>query len=337
MKVLKFLGILTLLVIAVLTLLLYEGDIPKDVVDARYTSIDSQFADMGELGRIHYRDQGNRRAETLVLIHGANASLHTFEPWVAILEKDFRILTIDMPGHGLTGETPSANYSGQAMLEVIHRLTQQLGMQRFVIGGNSMGGGIAWRYALTYPEDVSALVLIDASGARQRPDPNADTEVRQQNNSTVLGFALLKQPWFRALAERLDPYYLIVQGLNASHYQSGVVDEALIMRYYDLILRQGTRRAILDRVKQSDYSSTLSSALSISDLNIPTLIMWGKEDAVIPFAYASEFESALPDATTAYYDEVGHIPMEEAPEKTAADLKRFLVSLQTQTSEPEDH
>lgn len=321
MKVLKFLGFFTLILVGLLILFLYEGDIPKDVVDARYTSIDSQFADMGDLGRIHYRDQGNRRAQTLVLIHGANASLHTFEPWVALLKDDYRIVTLDLPGHGLTGETPSGNYSADAMLEVIHRLTQQLNINHFVIGGNSMGGGIAWRYTLTHPDAIRGLVLIDATGTTPPPDSGSG----EKRNSNVLGFTLLRQGWFRALAQRLDPYYLIVQGLNASHYQSDVVDEALIMRYYDLTLREGSRRAILDRFKQP----RTPVELAISDIKVPTLIMWGKEDAVIPFAYASGFEAALPHASTAYYDEVGHIPMEEKPELTAADLRGFLQTLQT--------
>lgn len=331
MKILKFLG-LTLVGLILLTgLLLYEGDIPKDVVDARYSSPDSQFTDMGDQGRIHFRDEGNRRHFPVVLLHGANASLHTFEPWVKALKSDYRVITIDLPGHGLTGAVPSADYSTQAMLTVINRIAEHVGVNEFAIGGNSMGGGLAWRYTLAHPEQIKALILINASGTRAKNDaksdpksdpgsnPASDLERTNRGNS-VLGFSLLRQPWFRAFAERLDPYYLIVQGLKASHYRAIVVDETLIMRYYDLTLREGTRRAILDRFKPK----YVEEGGDISQITAPALIMWGMEDAVIPFAYASGFESALPHARTAYYKDVGHIPMEENPEKSVEDLIEFL-------------
>ena len=88
-------------------MILFQGDIPTDVVDARYTSANSQFSELGDLGRVHYRDEGRRQAPPIVLLHGSNASLHTFEPWVTRLEDKFRVVTIDLPGHGLTGAIPS--------------------------------------------------------------------------------------------------------------------------------------------------------------------------------------------------------------------------------------
>ncbi|MFT7221148.1 MAG: pimeloyl-ACP methyl ester carboxylesterase, partial [Candidatus Azotimanducaceae bacterium] len=295
MKILKFLG-LTLVGLILLTgLLLYEDDIPKDVVDARYWSPDSQFTEMGDQGRIHFRDEGNRRHFPIVLLHGANASLHTFEPWVKTLTIDYRVITIDLPGHGLTGAVPSADYSTQAMLNVINRIAEHVGIDEFAIGGNSMGGGLAWRYTLAHPEQIKALVLINASGTRAENDAKSHAKLKDRGNG-VLGFRLLRQTWFRAFAERLDPYYLIVQGLKASHYRSIVVDETLIMRYYNLTLREGTRRAILDRFKPN-YGD---EGGDISQITAPALIMWGMEDAIIPFAYASGFESALPHAVTAY-------------------------------------
>jgi pimeloyl-ACP methyl ester carboxylesterase len=248
-------------------------------------------------------------------LHGSNASLHTFEPWVTRLKDKFRVVTIDLPGHGLTGEVPSGDYSSAAMVSVVNELANKLGLEHFVIGGNSMGGSIALRYALDHPEKITGLVLINSSGFMRKRLKNDDSR-------GVLAFRLLKYRWFRAIGEVMDPYYFVSQGLKAAFHQQAVVTEAMVMRYYDLALREGTRKATMKR-----FSATPDKKYQAQDLariNVPTLLMWGKEDAVVPFAFASGYEALIPGISTAYYDGVGHIPMEEVPETSAADLLAFM-------------
>ncbi|MBT6583881.1 MAG: alpha/beta hydrolase, partial [Gammaproteobacteria bacterium] len=164
MKILKYFVLTTIFLLVCSALILYQEDIPSDVVDARYTNADSQFLELGDLGRVHYRDEGRRQAPPIILLHGSNASLHTFEPWVTRLKDKYRIVTIDLPGHGLTGAIPSGDYSKEAMVKVVNVLANELGLKHFVIGGNSMGGGIALRYALDHPKEIKGLVLINSSG-----------------------------------------------------------------------------------------------------------------------------------------------------------------------------
>ena len=296
-------------------MILYKGDIPKDVVDARYTSPDSQFSELGDLGRVHYRDEGRRQAPPIILLHGSNASLHTFEPWVTRLKDKFRVVTIDLPGHGLTGEVPTGDYSNEAMVAVVNALANKLGLEHFVIGGNSMGGSIALRYALDHPNKITGLVLINSSGFMRKRIQNDDSQ-------GVLAFRLLKNPWFRAIGEVMDPYYFVSQGLEAAFHQQAAVTEAMVMRYYDLALREGTRKATMKRFSATEDKKY--QAQDLARINVPTLLMWGKEDAVAPFAFASGYETLIPDISTAYYDGVGHIPMEEVPEISAADLIAFM-------------
>ena len=78
-------------------------EIPRSVLEAKYATPPSQFLALKDVPRVHYRDQGPKTAPVLVLVHGSNASLFTWEPWVARLGDTFRIVTIDMPAHGLTG------------------------------------------------------------------------------------------------------------------------------------------------------------------------------------------------------------------------------------------
>ena len=321
MKLLKILGLTLIIILLLGVVILLEGDIPRDVVDARYASPASQYLDLGKQGRIHYRDEGHRRNQPVVLLHGSNASLHTWEPWVARLRDDYRIITIDLPGHGLTGAVESRDYSADSYVDVVSAIVAELDIKRFVIGGNSMGGGIAWRYTLANPEQVQGLVLVNSSGLP------AWHEERDTESSGWI-FTLLKQPWFRSVAIRLDTYHAVAQGLTEAYNQSPVVNEQLIQRYYELNMRQGTRQATIDRFSQLPAEEDLA----LSAIQVPTLIMWGKEDSLIPFEVAARFEKAISNTTTAYYDGVGHVPNEEIPDQSKEDLLAFLQTIGSEDS-----
>ena len=144
--------------LSVLASMLFRGDLPAAEVDAKYSNDASRFLPMENGARVHYRDEGNAAGAAVVLIHGAMASLHTWEPWVTILGQQYRVITLDLPAHGLTGQVPEHAYGADAFTETIHAVVNELGVERFVLGGNSMGGGATWRYALAYPERVQAMI-----------------------------------------------------------------------------------------------------------------------------------------------------------------------------------
>ena len=327
MKIIKWsLGMLAVL-IALAGVFLFKGDLPAAVVDAKYTNAHSQFLTMDNGSRVHYRDQGNKDGLPVVLIHGAMASLHTWEPWVAILGQQYRVITLDLPAHGLTGTVPSAEYGIDAFTQTIHAVTNNLGLEQFVLGGNSMGGGATWQYTLAHPERVLAMVLVDSvpPGNWQRPSEEESESSgggEKDKKPSVAGFSLLRQDWFRAMARYFDPKLLIGQGLRAAYNDSPVVDEKLIDRYYELMMREGTRGAILSRTRS--YGGAASQPPNLSALTQPTLVMWGAQDTVIPVSVVPLFEQRLPNTTTVIYEDLGHIPMEEDPARTARDVLAFL-------------
>ncbi len=324
MRFFKYTAYLIVVLLAISAFLIYKGDLPAEVVDAKYTSEQSRFLDVASGARIHYRDEGNRTGLPLVLIHGSNASLHTWEPWIQRLGNEFRVITLDLPGQGLTGRVPGDDYSATAFIETINAVVNHLDVDSVVLGGNSMGGGATWRYTLAYPEKVSAMILIDASGLpqwrRERVEP-ADGEDERR----PLAFTLLSKPWFRAIARYIDPYQLAEQGVRSSYNNSPVVDQALIDRYYELSIREGTRDATLSRFSGNSWGK--GEAIDLSVLTQPTLVMWGAEDGLIPVSVADQFEKVLPNASKVIYEDVGHIPMEEHPEVSADDVRTFLKSL----------
>src|SRR6202012_747227 len=167
-----------------------DADIPRATLEAKYATPPSEFLILPDGARAHVRDQGNKNGTVLVLVHGSNASLFTWEPWVTRLFQDFHIVTMDLPGHGLTGAVPNRDYSQEGMVKFVAEVTDKLGLKKFAIGGNSMGGGVAARFAEEYPDRVTALILVDAAG---EPTPmGGDVRLRFQSARTpVLNKILL--------------------------------------------------------------------------------------------------------------------------------------------------
>jgi pimeloyl-ACP methyl ester carboxylesterase len=300
----------------------FERDIPSATVDAKYSNAQSKFLLTEDGSRIHYRDQGNISGTPIVLIHGAMASLHTWEPWVRILDQMYRIITLDLPAHGLTGQVKSARYGDGAFISAINAVTEHVGIEKFVLGGNSMGGGATWQYTLEHPEKVIAMILVDSVP----PGNWSNSEPETDRGPGPLAFRLLQQNWFRAIAAYIDPWPLVGQGLRSAYNNSPVVNDQLAARYYELIMRKGTRSAILGGGKPSTRATNQLSDLN--SLQQPTLIMWGAQDSIISVSTALLFEENIPNTMTIIYDDLGHIPMEEDPERSAADVRMFLNSLE---------
>jgi pimeloyl-ACP methyl ester carboxylesterase len=167
------------------------------------------------------------------------------------------------------------------------------------------------------------MILVDASGP---PAWRAERQAEQTDDEkeAPLAFKLLGNPWFRTIAKYIDPYYLVVQGVQSSYNNSPVIDQALIDRYYELSLREGTRDATLARFGRTRNQD---KTFDLSSLNQPTLVMWGREDSLIPVETADKFAQALPNTSVVIYDDMGHIPMEEIPERSAQDVLVFLEGL----------
>ncbi len=297
---------------------LLEPDLPKEVVDAKYSSPASRFLSMDNGARVHYRDEGDPSDPPIMLVHGSNASLHTWGPWVGQLRDYYRVITMDLPGHGLTGAVPDRDYSMTAFVNTVSAVADHLEIPNFILGGNSMGGGVTWHFALAHAERVNALVLVDSSV------PGDWNTGRQPGNkgSGPIAFRLFSQPWFQRIGSRLDPYLLVAQGVRSAYYDTSLVNNELINRYHELSLREGSRQATLDRFQAFDPRSLASADLSA--IEQPTLIMWGTEDALIPVDHAYRLERELKNPALVTYEEVGHLPMEEIPDRSAQDLIVFL-------------
>ncbi len=305
-----------LALIAGLLALLYLGvrtpDIPADEARTKYGTAESRYVEVRPGFQVHVRDQGSGPA--ILLVHGSNASLHTWEPWVERLRERYRIITLDLQGHGLTGPIPNGCYSSECMVETVEAVRAKLGIERMAIGGNSMGGAVSWRYALTHPERVAALILVDSAGAQvkaERPPP--------------IGFRIATMPGVRTLAETITPRAMIEASLEQSVSVKSAASPEKVTRYWELLRYPGNRQATLDRF--ATPRSPVTEAMFAPLEDVPTLILWGREDRLFPPAAALWFKRALPNAKLIIYDGVGHIPQEEVPDRSATDLMAFLAPI----------
>ena len=322
LRLIKWLVILLLAALAALFFWGYAPDTQAAQMETKYGSASSRFVELESGLRVHYRDEGKRDGRVLVLIHGSNASLHTWEPWVAILGKDYRVISLDLPGHGLTGKNPAGVYDNASYVGVVDRLLTKLNVDKAVIGGNSMGGGVSWLYALEHPAKVEALLLVDASG-----QPYA------KSGEVPLGFRLMRMPVIKEAARFIAPRSIFESSVKTSMSVQSKIDDELIDRYWELNRYPGNREATMQRFA-NPKSMAPSTQERLATIKVPVMIMWGAEDNLIPVTSAKWFAQAMPQAKLVIYPEVGHIPMEEIPEKSANDVMMWLGSLAAETPKP---
>ncbi len=263
-------------------LALRTPDTDRDEMIARYSGSAGAFV-AGPAGqRIHYRDQGERGRRAIILLHGSNSSLQTWEPLVKRLGGTWRIVTLDLPGHGLTGGTPDKDYSAAGMIAAVDVVAAKLGLDHFVLGGNSMGGWVAWRYALAEPERVDALLLLDASGMPLRKGEKAPP--------SNIGFRVLEYPFGRWLATQITPRSLVEESLRGSVAKRAIVDDAMIDRYWELLRFPGNREATVLRARMDREPAM---AARVGEIEAPTLILFGDKDRLINPSAAKTFNERI--------------------------------------------
>ena len=172
----------------------YSPALPPDVLTARYANSQSKFIDVAG-ARAHVRDQGNPAGIPLVLIHGAGGSLHVWEGWVRELGSKTRLISVDLPGHGLTGAWPRQEYTVDAYADFIEALVDALKLDRFAMAGHSLGGAVAWTVAERRPDRVSQIVLIDAAGESR--DPPWPTRLARLPVVGEIGIYFKPERWVR--------------------------------------------------------------------------------------------------------------------------------------------
>ena len=269
----------------------------------KYAATPSKFMSLNGMN-IHYRDQGE--GAVIVLIHGTGASLHTWEDWTQDLIKDYRVIRLDLPAYGLTGQDPQKRYSAKDYVDLLDAFLTELNVDKFNLAGNSLGGLVSWLYASYHPDKIEKLVLLNPSGFPFKETP--------------MVIKLAKTPIINNFIRYVTPRSFIEKNIREVYYDETLIKEATIDRYHDLTQYSGNREAFIDRayIEREDYTKRLGLVKST------TLILWGENDEWIPVSDALKFESALPNASVIIMPKTGHVPMEEKPKESVSIVKDFL-------------
>ena len=312
MKVfLRILGVILLacLVFAVAGVLAtWAPDRSVQQLSVKWAAQPSQFLEVNGM-QVHLRDEGPRDDPApIVLLHGTSASLHTWDGWTQSLAGERRVIRFDLPAFGLTGPDPQNDYSIAAYVRFVMAVVDQLGVHSFVLAGNSLGGQIAWNTALAMPQRVTKLVLIDSAGYAMHP------------TSVPIGFAIARTPGLRILMEYVLPRGVVASSVRDVYGDPARVTPELVDRYYDLTLRSGNRLALAIRLEQK--LSGDESAVKM--LKLPTLVLWGAKDRLIPLDNGKRFASDIGGSKLVVFEDLGHVPHEEDSQRTVEPFKAFL-------------
>ena len=306
LKALKIIALAFIALILLAALYLWTPDKSKAELEKIYGSPKNAY--VSALGvNLHYQDTGpSKNAIPILFLHGFGASLQTWETWAQALSKDYRVISVDLPGFGLTGEDPSGIYTDQRSVEVLEAFLKELNIPKVVLVGNSMGGKLAWQFTARYPNQVAKLVLIS-------PDGYASPGIQYGKKPDVPAIADLYRYFFSKT--------FLVMNLKPAYADPNTLNDALVNRYYDLMLAPGVRGAILGRMQQTVLQDPVPSLASIQ---VPTLLIWGEKDAFIPISNSNDYLKVMPNAKRVSLPNIGHLPQEEQPSIGLAVLKEFL-------------
>lgn len=283
--------------------------VPREVLRRRYRRPGSQFVEiMG--ADVHYVDEGS--GDVIVMIHGFASSLHTWDALASELARSHRVIRLDLPPFGVTGPLRTTAGEIETMnlptyRRFIDTFMQVIGVTRATMIGNSLGGLISWDYAVRHRAAVERLVLIDAAGFPMK----LPIYIGLFNSALVR----MSSPWCL-------PDAIIKSAVRNVYGDPRKLEATTLRRYIDFFHGENTRAAIGKMVPTLDFSGLDTDVLRT--LDVPSLVLWGAKDRWIPPAHAEEFVSRIPGARLVMYAGLGHIPMEEDPERVLGDLRSFL-------------
>lgn len=263
--------------------------------------------------RVAYRDVGDGPA--LLLIHGMAGSSDTWRELISRLSSRYRVIAPDLLGHGRS-DKPRGDYSLGAFAVLLRDLVDQLGIGRATVIGQSLGGGIAMQFAYQHRDYCERVVLIGSGGL----GPDLSWTLR-----------VLSAPGAELVLPIVTPQPVLNAGNTVGNWLSsaGIKSPraAQMWSAYTSLSDPGTRQAFLRTLRSVvDYRGQAVSALNRLPLRaeLPTLLIWGDRDAIIPVEHGYAAHEALPGSQLEILPGVGHFPHVEEPDEVATLINEFI-------------
>lgn len=282
----------------------WHEDLPPAEYQAKYSFPDSKFVEVDGM-EIHYRLSG--KGDPILLLHDAQSSLHTWAGWTGLLAEKQQVISVDLPGFGLSSPHPQGSYSAFMYASFLDSFLQKLNLKKVSIAGCGLGAQIAWQFAAESPQQVDKLILLDAPGFEEK--------------STSMINWLASTPVINRILWKVTPRAFIRLSLEDVWADNTLVTDTLVQRHFDLSMLPGHRKAFTDRASVRDNRPPIDL---IERIAAPTLILWGAEDTRISPEHAYDFHKRIRGSVLKIYRNTGHWPQEENPILTAQDVQAFL-------------
>jgi pimeloyl-ACP methyl ester carboxylesterase len=286
---------------------------PPSELEARHLAEDDRFVEIAG-ARVRVREEGPEDAPVLILLHGFTWSLESWDGWAEELDDSYRIVRYDLLGHGLTGPDAQQRYFPHERSAFLGEVMDALEIDQAHLAGNSLGGLVAWRFAVENPDRVDRLVLVD-SGAYSI---NGVTDEPVQ------------APLPLAMALRAPPDFFIDQIIAMTYADPETVSAERRAVIADMMRAEGNGDAFVEHINEFVLPDPTPE---LARLQAPTLVIWGGQGRLIDPGHAQLIFDAAPQAELAMFEELGHAPHEENPQATAEAVRAFLS--QTQAGEGE--
>jgi pimeloyl-ACP methyl ester carboxylesterase len=248
---------------------------------------------------------------TILFVHGLAGSWHNWLENLPHLARSHRVVALDLPGFGYS-EMPGEDVSISGYAECLLGICDQVGIEHAAVVGNSLGGFVGAELALMAPERVSRLVLVAAAvlwNERRRARPlNTLTRVTQASS------ALLATQWRRAARRRRLRELSFRQVVRHPRRLPGPLA-------YEQLVHVGSREGFAAAL-HALYSYSLRGRLP--EISCPTLVVWGRDDRLVPVRQAQELAQTIGQARTVLFEDTGHVPQLERPQRFNSVLEEFL-------------
>jgi triacylglycerol lipase len=241
--------------------------------------------------------------EPLVLIHGFGGDKDNFTRIARFLTPHYHLIIPDLPGFGDASRDPDASYQATDQARSLCEFLNVLGLKRVHLGGNSMGGFIACQFAAEQPERVASLWLLNAAGTKPAYESNLLKHYLATGELPMLLHSAADFKRLMQMTTHKPPF--LPYSIRSTLARRSVADFDL----HSEIMRQFTASPMLET--------------QFNAINTPALIVWGDEDQVLHPAGATALQSLLPDSEVQLMADIGHLPMLEAPRRTARDYIRY--------------
>ena len=283
-----------------------------DVLKDTYGTPPSKFITLPNGETIHLRDEGEKGAPPLVLVHGHSEDLHTWVGLVERLVENHRVIRYDLRRHGLTGPASDDEYSIERYVADLDMVVDHFALERFVLVGHSMGGRISVRYAMDHQERVSHLILLSASGAPQEQHTKPPLALRLMKNP--LGRFMIKRMWSRKMAKK---------SLQDMVHDDSTITVEEVDRMWAFSRYPGSMDAMFREFADTWADFTPEE---IKGMSTRTLLMWGAEDSICPVRMGEFYHEHLQHSDLLVVPDIGHLPQVECPERCVAEMSRWMGS-----------